>query len=89
MWRAADDLAGWPAARVEEGPQPAEASQGKVGREELGRENEIQGFAAIGTLAGAIVEKLRDRAARTAPRHRPDAPEAGVAAESLRRPYLE
>lgn len=77
MWRAADDLAGWPAARVEEGPQPAEASQGKVGREELGQGNEIQGFAAIGTLAGAIVERLRDRAARNAPRGAARAP-AGV-----------
>jgi len=89
MWRAADDLAGWPAACVEEGPQPAEASQGKVGREGLGQGNEIQGFAAIGTLAGAIVERLRDRAARTAPRREPAAPASGeVALGAGRRPHF-
>ena len=88
MWREPDDFAELTGLRREEGPRPASADAGEVGRRE-----EADGgntFTAIGALAGAIVDRLKlDRAARTAPRVPPVAPEAGVAAESLRRPYRE
>ena len=87
MWRGADDLAGWAAARVEESPRPASADAGEVGR----REEADRGttFVQIGALAGAIVDRLKlDRAARTAPRVPPVAP-AGSVAEAGRRRQIE
>lgn len=82
MWLAADDLAGRAAAGMDRKGAPVGTGSAELAQEEG---IEIQGFVTIGTLAGAIVDKLRqDRAARSAPRVEPVAPDGNVA-EAIRR----
>jgi len=90
MWLAADDLAGRAAASVDRGPRPAEAETREGGRGDMPGGEERDAWVSVGALTGKIVERIgQDRAARNAPRETARAPEAGVAAKSLRRPYLE
>lgn len=87
MLAGADDLAGQAARAVMEGPRPAEAGAGEGGNRRghaAGLGND--GWQALGSLAGRIVEQIGlDRAARTAPRETARAP-AGEVARAGRRP---
>lgn len=90
MLLTADDLAGRAAASADRSGGPAGTGHAEVGREEADQGNDD--FVPIGTLAGAIVEKLRnsDRAARNAPRAAARAPAGGeVALSAGRRPNME
>lgn len=89
MLLTADDLAGRAAASADRSGGPAGTGHAEAGREEADRGNDA--FIAIGTLAGAIVDRLKsDRAARTAPRAAARAPAGGeVALSAGRRPNME
>ncbi|MET3352345.1 UNVERIFIED_ORG: hypothetical protein ABID33_000228 [Xanthobacter viscosus] len=89
MLLTADDLAGRAAASADRSGGPAGTGHAEVGREESDQGNDS--FIAIGTLAGAIVDKLKsDRAARIAPRAAARAPAGGeVALSAGRRPNME
>lgn len=86
MLAGADDLAGLAALASDKRGAPAEAGDAKLGREDVGQGDT---FTAIGSLAGAIVERLgQDRATRTAPREMVRAP-AGEVARAGRRRHVE
>ena len=88
MLAGADDLGRWAALAADGEGAPVGTGSAELAQ---GEGNEIQGFATIGALAGAIVGKLgQDRAARTAPREMARAPAAGsVATKGRRRPNLQ
>ena len=82
MLAGADNLGGWVALADGRGA-PAEAGDAELGRED-GQGHET--WRSIGVLAAELMEQIKDRAARRAPREAARAPEAGrVAPERLRR----
>lgn len=91
MLAGADDLAGLSARAANEGPRPARAGAGEVRGQGRRPEPGLGSgeWQAIGTLAGNIVDGIKDRAARNAPRVEARAPAAGsVATEGRRRPLF-
>lgn len=75
MLAGADDLAGLPAPADGRGA-PAEAGDAELGRED-GQGHET--WRSIGVLAAELMEEIKDRATRTAPREMVRAPAGEVA----------
>lgn len=84
MLLAAEDLGGCAVASEEKGGQPAGTGQAEFAQGGAG-----ETWKQVGAVAGALVERLRDLAERTAPREARAPGGTSVAPGTSRRPNSE